>query len=120
MRAAPPQVMFAAHTRSHPFLSRLPRAEAEHEIAGSKAVLEERLAATVRHFAYPFGGPNCFTEETVEMVRAAGFASALTTTRGACRPGTDPYRLPRILFDGSVRGNVVAARLSGLWLFLTT
>ncbi len=120
MRAAPPQVTFGAHTRSHPFLSRLPHAEAEDEIAGSKAMLEKRLGVTVRHFAYPFGGPDCFTKETVELVRAAGFASAVTTTRGACQPGADPYRLPRILFDGSVGGNVVAVRLSGLWLFLTT
>jgi peptidoglycan/xylan/chitin deacetylase (PgdA/CDA1 family) len=125
MRAAPQLVTFGAHTRTHPCLSRLSRAEAEKEILGSKARLEEMLGVPVRHFAYPFGGPGSFTEETVEIVKAAGLVSAVTTTRGACRPSrppqvSSPHRLPRILFDGSVSGPILAARLSGLWLFLST
>jgi len=120
MRASPSLVSYGGHTRSHPCLSRLPRAEAEAEIRGSKERLEEMLGVPVRHFAYPFGGPDSFTDETVELVRAAGFTSAVTTARGACRQGGSLYRLPRILCDGSVGGSVVAARLSGLWLFVTT
>jgi len=113
-------VAFGGHTRTHPYLSRLSRAEAEDEILGSKARLEEMLGEPVRHFAYPFGGPQSYTDETVAVLEAGGFASAVTTTRGACRRGASPYRLPRVLFDGSVDGPVVAARLSGLWVFLTT
>ncbi len=120
MKSSPKLVAYGGHTRSHPYLSRLSRAEAEAEILGSKARLEEMLGVPVRHFAYPFGGQESFTHETVQVVRAGGFASALTTVRGACQPGADMHRLPRILFDGSVSGPVLAARLSGLWLFLTT
>jgi peptidoglycan/xylan/chitin deacetylase (PgdA/CDA1 family) len=120
MRAMRAWVTFGGHTRTHPWLSRLSRAEAEDEILGSKARLEEMLGVEVRHFAYPFGSPDSFTEETVAILRAGGFASAAMTRRGPCRVGGSPYRLPRILFDGSVGGRVVAARLSGLWVFLTT
>ena len=120
MRAMQPLVAFGGHTATHPCLSRLSRQEAQREIAGSKARLEAALGEPVRHFSYPFGGPDSFTDETVELVQAAGFLSALTTTRGPCSPGHSPYRLPRILFDGSIDGHAAAARLSGLWLFLTT
>jgi peptidoglycan/xylan/chitin deacetylase (PgdA/CDA1 family) len=113
-------VTYGGHTRTHPYLGRLGRAEAEDEILGSKARLEEVLGEPVRHFSYPFGGPGSFTDETEAIVEAGGFVSAVTTTRRACRRGDPPYRLPRILFDGSVDGPMVAARLSGLWLFLTT
>ncbi len=120
MRAMQGLVTIGGHTRSHPYLSRLSRAQAEDEILGSKARLEEMLGVPVRHFAYPFGSRDSFTEETVEILRAGGFVSALTTRRGACKPGAPMYALPRILFDGSASGRVVAARLSGLWLFLST
>lgn len=120
LRAMQGLVAVGGHTRSHPWLSRLNRAQAQDEVLGSKARIEEMLGAPVRHFAYPFGSPDSFTEETVEILRAGGFASAVTTRRGACRPGASMYALPRIQFDGSVGGGVVAARLSGLWLFMTT
>ncbi|MFP4058078.1 MAG: polysaccharide deacetylase family protein [Candidatus Brocadiia bacterium] len=120
MRAMRGLVSFGGHTRSHPCLSRLSRAEAEDEVGGSKRRLEEMLDQPVRHFSYPFGGPESLTEETEAVVRAAGFASAVTTRRGPCRPGTPLMRLPRVLFDGSIDGPMVAARLSGLWLFLST
>jgi len=120
MRAMQGLVAFGGHTRTHPWLSRLPRAEAEAEILGSKARLEEMLGTPVRHFAYPFGSPDSFTDETIDILKAGGFASAATTQRGACRQGSSPYALPRILFDGSIGGKALAARLSGLWLFVST
>ncbi|MBM4035208.1 MAG: polysaccharide deacetylase family protein [Planctomycetes bacterium] len=120
LRAMKGLVTVGGHTRTHPWLSRLARAEAEDEILGSKARIEEMLGTPVRHFAYPFGSPESFTEETIEILKAGGFLSAATTGRSPCRPGMSPYALPRILFDGSAGGKVVAARLSGLWLFITT
>jgi peptidoglycan/xylan/chitin deacetylase (PgdA/CDA1 family) len=120
MKAMRGLVAFGAHTRTHPFLSQLSRADAEDEILGSKARLEEVLGVEARHFAYPFGSPDSFTDETVEILKRGGFVSAATTVRGPCRVGDAPFSLHRILFDGSVDGRVVAARLSGLWLFVTT
>jgi peptidoglycan/xylan/chitin deacetylase (PgdA/CDA1 family) len=120
LRAMKGLVTIGGHTRTHPWLSRLSRAEAEDEILGSKARIEEMLGTPVRHFAYPFGSPESFTAETVEILKAGGFVSAATTGRSPCRPGVSLYALPRILSDGSAGGKVVAARLSGLWLFLST
>jgi hypothetical protein len=59
----------------------------------------------VEHFAYPFGD---FTAETVELVRQAGYFSAVTVLPGAARSSDDKLRLPRILVNGQW----------GLWRFL--
>ena len=120
MRAMGGLVTFGSHTRSHPCLSRLSRAEAEAEIAGSKARLEAMLGVPARHFAYPFGTPESYGAETVELVEAAGYESAVTIARGACRRGDPRFELRRMPVDPRMSGREVAARLSGLWLFLTT
>ncbi|MBV8147227.1 MAG: polysaccharide deacetylase family protein [Gammaproteobacteria bacterium] len=57
------------------------------------------------HFAYPFGR---FGAETVELVRRAGYSSAVTVQPGAARGSDDPLRLPRILVNGE----------RGLWSYL--
>jgi peptidoglycan/xylan/chitin deacetylase (PgdA/CDA1 family) len=86
---------FGAHTMNHPILSSLPAAEAEREIAEPKRVIEERLQRPVVHFAYPNGRREDFTEETKRLVRAAGFASAVTTIFDTNTADTDPYELRR-------------------------
>jgi peptidoglycan/xylan/chitin deacetylase (PgdA/CDA1 family) len=81
------------HTASHPFLSRLSRAEQEQEIVASKRFLEQTIGHEVRHFAYPHGDQS---PETVSLVRDAGYRLACTTADGPVPPGSDRLRLPRI------------------------
>src|SRR4051794_18090983 len=82
---------FGAHTRFHPILPRCTDPEAETEIAGSKADLEELLGRPVRHFAYPNG---LYGERELDLVRRAGFDSARTADLGWVGRRTDPHRLP--------------------------
>jgi peptidoglycan/xylan/chitin deacetylase (PgdA/CDA1 family) len=63
------------------------------------------LGVPIEHFAYPFGG---FTADTVELVRRAGYTSAVTVVPGVARASDDHLRLPRILVNGE----------RGLWNFL--
>lgn len=66
-----------AHTHSHANLSRLGTTQARWEIDHSKAVLEDAIGTRVRSFAYPFGKRHIhYTEETVGIVREAGYAGA--------------------------------------------
>jgi hypothetical protein len=53
----------------------------------------------------PFGD---FTADTVELVRRAGYTSAVTVLPGVARASDDRLRLPRILVNGE----------RGLWNFL--
>ncbi|MDR3706745.1 MAG: polysaccharide deacetylase family protein [Capsulimonadaceae bacterium] len=81
------------HTLTHPSLPELNSREAENEIAGSKARLEDRLGKEATVFCYPYGHYN---DETVRIVRQAGYACAVTMDRGRVRQDEDLFRLPRI------------------------
>jgi peptidoglycan/xylan/chitin deacetylase (PgdA/CDA1 family) len=100
-----------AHTVSHPILTRIDADLAEREIAGSKAVLEDISGQKVESFAYPNGRPRTDYDRThVEMIRQAGFKTAVTTSWGAAGRNSDRFQLPRMLpWDRSAFG--FAARL---------
>jgi peptidoglycan/xylan/chitin deacetylase (PgdA/CDA1 family) len=86
-----------SHSLSHQRLHELLPDVALHEIAGSRVALRDMLGVPIGHFAYPFGQ---FTAETVELVRRAGYSSAVTVVPGIARTSDDPLRLPRILVNG--------------------
>ena len=88
-----------SHGRRHSPLVGLSRDALSEELAGSKAIIEQRMGEPVEFFCYPYGS---FDVDAVEAVAPAGYTAAVT-----CRPGTlphpseaDPYRLPRSLVDG--------------------
>lgn len=83
------------HTLSHPQLSNL-SADIQHaEIVGGRQRLESIIGKKIETFAYPYGTPTDFTDETVAIVRAAGFQAACTTVHGSVEPGDDLFRLRR-------------------------
>ena len=86
-----------AHTRTHPLLPELPRADAEEEIAGSRADLARALGEPVETFAYPFGR---WDEATAEAVRRAGFGCAVSIRTGRNCAATPPYALRRVEIHG--------------------
>ncbi|MDM7323066.1 MAG: polysaccharide deacetylase family protein [Gammaproteobacteria bacterium] len=83
-----------AHTRHHVDLSALPDEEAQTEIRQSRSELERVIQAPVRHFCYPYGR---FRPEHVNMVRTAGFATAVTVRRGRVTEADDLFQLSRVL-----------------------
>ncbi len=94
LRAGGMQV--GAHTVSHPILARLPADEARREIGQSKRHLEELLGEPVRLFAYPNGKPGeDYVQQSVDIVREAGFDAAFSTAWGVAGAGSDPMQLPR-------------------------
>jgi peptidoglycan/xylan/chitin deacetylase (PgdA/CDA1 family) len=105
------RVVIGAHTVAHTALSALPQARQREEIAGSKAELEAALGCSVSSFSYPYGTLADFDETTVSLVREAGFESACANIPGRVGPGTDRFRVPRVLVrDWS--GDELAASLS--------
>lgn len=67
---------YGSHTLTHPLLSTLTSEEAWREISESKTALESRLGDPVTTFCYPAGD---FRDETVAMVREAGYRAAVVT-----------------------------------------
>jgi peptidoglycan/xylan/chitin deacetylase (PgdA/CDA1 family) len=87
-----------AHTVSHANVALTAVADAESEIAGSRAVLAAAIGAPVQHFAYPnTGGSHTYFGPSVSTLLARlGFRSAVTSKPGALRAGADRFALPRI------------------------
>ncbi|MDD5623338.1 MAG: polysaccharide deacetylase family protein [Candidatus Peribacteraceae bacterium] len=79
-----------AHTLTHSKLSSLTAAEAQQEIAGSKAWVERVTEKPCTMFCYPKGD---FGIGAKTIVRQAGFRGARTTEAWRCS-FTDPYALP--------------------------
>ncbi len=89
-------MQIGAHTASHPILQKLTDAQAQEEITRSKDALESLLQEPVTLFAYPNGKPGVdYSARHVAMVRAAGFAAAVSTAPGAARSSCDLHQLPR-------------------------
>jgi peptidoglycan/xylan/chitin deacetylase (PgdA/CDA1 family) len=86
-----------SHTVTHPRLAQLDRTRAAYEISESRRQLEEVTGSPVEHFCYPFGD---YDDQSVELVREAGYVSAVTVRRGPALQADDPLRLPRISVNG--------------------
>jgi glycosyltransferase involved in cell wall biosynthesis/peptidoglycan/xylan/chitin deacetylase (PgdA/CDA1 family) len=89
-------VDIGAHTVTHPALAALPAALQRDEVTQSKAHLEELLGRPVSWFAYPFGSSGTYTEESVGLVRQAGFAAACSAFPNPVELRTDRFHLPRV------------------------
>jgi peptidoglycan/xylan/chitin deacetylase (PgdA/CDA1 family) len=82
-----------AHTVTHPALRKLPEASQRDEVSGSKAWLEEILNCPVNGFSYPYGN---LSEQTVSIVREAGFSCACSTQADIVGLSTERFQLPRV------------------------
>lgn len=110
-------VELGAHTLTHANLSRLDPDQKRIEIAGSKDALEQRFGVEVASFAYPFG---IWDARDRDLVREAGFSSAVTTVQGIDPwPPPDPFALRRVKISGREGFFAFRTRLRtgrrGLW-----
>jgi peptidoglycan/xylan/chitin deacetylase (PgdA/CDA1 family) len=87
---------FEAHSLTHPNLLVVDDVQAEREIAGSKAELEDRLGRRVTAFSYPSG---LFGERERRLVDQAGYALAVSCEPGINVPTTDRFALRRRQID---------------------
>jgi len=89
-------IEIGCHTMTHPQLSSLPPSKQADEIRGCKDFLERILGHPMENFAYPFGGQEDYTSDTVSLVREIGFSSACSTLPNLVTRNSDPLQLPRM------------------------
>lgn len=106
-------ISFGSHSMSHRKLSLLGTADLEKELVTSKHILEDRLAAAVDLFAYPFGSYGSFDSKTEEFLRSCGYRAAFTTIAGFNTLNTDPFRLRRTRISWYDDKTEFAKELSG-------
>jgi peptidoglycan/xylan/chitin deacetylase (PgdA/CDA1 family) len=107
---------FGSHTCSHPSLTGLTPESVDHELRESLNELRQRLQRVVPALAYPNGA---YAGLSIEEIRSAGYACALTIDAGPNKPGVSPYFLRRQTILGQDNKQMFAARLSCLtsWLY---
>ena len=98
-----------SHARSHRDLTSLPPGELREELRQSRAVLEDGLAGSVEHLAYPFGA---VSPAVAQVAREAGYRSAVVLGKGRWHPDTDPHWIPRVSLDRIAIRSGRTARLS--------
>ena len=74
-----PLVTISAHTARHYVLSKLDEEDARQEILSGKERIEAELQQEVRHFAYPYGGPNEAGSREFALAESCSFLTAATT-----------------------------------------
>ncbi|MDA3961354.1 MAG: polysaccharide deacetylase family protein [Planctomycetota bacterium] len=108
-------IEIASHGMGHRKLCQLDDQALEHELAASKASLENLIGAAVPAFAYPWGE---YQQRERDAVQAAGYALGIGTVNGPLHPADDPYRIRRITMFPRDHGTSFAKKASGWYLRL--
>jgi len=84
------------HTESHIDLGTAAAETVRSDLEVSKRKLHEQLGGPVRLFAYPFGGRNNISEQSLKLVREAGFICCASCCGGVNATTASPFDLHRI------------------------
>jgi peptidoglycan/xylan/chitin deacetylase (PgdA/CDA1 family) len=94
---------FGGHSASHPVLAMCTAERQKWEIEQCRNRIASELGQAPTLFSYPVGGPNRFTSETTDLVRAAGFQFAFTFSRGWVNNHlSNPLRLSRAAVESEI------------------
>lgn len=107
-------VDIGSHMLAHESVTGMNPTDAAQSLAESKARIEERVLRPCRHFAYPFGRPADFSDDTEELVRSAGYASAVTTVEDANRISSNVHSLARVGVYGHYEQAEFLSALAGV------
>ncbi len=84
------------HTVNHPVLAQCSPAEQETEIHAGRQRLQEMLGTAPEAFSYPVGQAHMFTEQTQQLVKAAGYRWAFSFYGNyGTLPLENPFDIPR-------------------------
>lgn len=110
------RVAFGSHTASHRIMTYLSASEIRHELSESRErlIAEDAVESGSIPFCYPNG--NC-TSAVAELVKAAGYHLAVTTSSGWNSRDQDLFNLKRIGLhqDVSAAEPMFASRLAGIF-----
>lgn len=104
-------VTIGSHAHSHAPLDAIGYEAARAEFERSRRELSDNGITDSRICAYPNGDVN---DEVVRAAQDAGFTLGFGTIHGQVRPGSDPFRLPRV----NVHDAVAPTHAELLWLIL--
>ena len=107
---------FGSQTCSHRILSHLSIEEQDYEAKTSKELIEKELNTSIKAFAYPVGGKDSFTEETVKIIKkyyqvSFSFISGINTSKQL-----NEFSIERISVDSNCNATQLSHKLLKLFL----
>jgi peptidoglycan/xylan/chitin deacetylase (PgdA/CDA1 family) len=84
-----------SHTRSHVVLSQEDAESQRRELTDARATLENELEIEISTIAYPHGGTQDYTAETVKIAAEAGYRWGVTTREAFTTSATAPLEIRR-------------------------
>lgn len=90
-------ITIGAHTVNHPALARLNKEQQYEEIWTSKQRLEEIFNREINVFSYPFGGPDDYNDDTIDVCLKLGFAKVAANVPGIWGDVSNKYEIPRCI-----------------------
>jgi peptidoglycan/xylan/chitin deacetylase (PgdA/CDA1 family) len=97
-------VEVGAHTLDHLYLKLLTKNIVIKQVFESKKALEEMFKIKIESFAYPYGA---FDQNTIDIVRGAGYTSAVSEITDDIQSNTNVFYLSRIRAGNFSYGNVI-------------
>ncbi|MBI4178944.1 polysaccharide deacetylase family protein [bacterium] len=82
------------HTQSHLMLVSADPEDEQAEIHGAQRKLEQKTGRTIRYFAYPYGGPNHYSDRTRQTIRDMNLIGL--SAHGGFNRALDPSDLKRV------------------------
>ncbi len=89
-------IRMGSHTSRHASLTSETDRDIRRELECSKTKLMEQTGTMPESLAYPNG---MYNRRVIELVRSAGFRTALATNPGPVRKNSNPLAIPRIAVD---------------------
>jgi peptidoglycan/xylan/chitin deacetylase (PgdA/CDA1 family) len=116
-------IEFGSHTVTHPQLASLGRDEVRFELTASKQIMEDRLEAPVKSFAYPYAFPEAdraFTGQLRAILQEAGYENGVSTIIGTPKTGGDPWFMKRLPVNSCDDTALFRAKIAGAYDWLHT
>jgi peptidoglycan/xylan/chitin deacetylase (PgdA/CDA1 family) len=96
---------------SHADLIALSPSALHYQVGVARTVIQQRYHVAANWFCYPSGHYNA---AVVAAVKAAGYVGSTTVVPGWARPGSDPYRLPRLRVLGGTSPRALLDEISAI------
>lgn len=97
-------VEVGGHTLDHLYLKLLSKNVVVKQVLDSKKALEEMFKIKIESFAYPYGA---FNQDTINIVRSAGYTSAVSEITDINQSNTNLLYLSRIRAGNFSYGNII-------------
>ena len=95
--AEEPLFSVGGHSHRHANLAFLDALSLAREIETSRILLAERAGLSCRHYSYPEGTPNAYSEDVMAALKRIGVVCCPTAEDGVNEPPLDLFRLKRVM-----------------------